>query len=146
VDEPERDVEPALRAAGVGLGEAVGRRGQSQSVEQLADALAPARPAEAVELGLHLEVLTPSRIRAEAGPLCDDADGAAHAVGVADDVEPGHSRLAAVGARERGQDLHRGRLAGAVRAEQRDDRAGVNCEAEAGERADAASVRLAVEV
>src|SRR6266571_2760822 len=47
-----------------------------------------------------------------------DADRAAHAFWVADDVEADHARLAAVRARERGQDLDRGRLARSVRAEQ----------------------------
>jgi hypothetical protein len=74
--------------------------------------------------------------------LPDDAERAAHPLCVADDVEAGHPRLAAVGARERGQDLDGGRLAGAVRAEQAEDRPRLDSEAEPVERADAARICL----
>jgi hypothetical protein len=58
---------------------------------------------EAVERGLHLEVLPAGRIRVGPRPLSHDADRAAHALGLAQDVEAGHPCLAAVGAREREQ-------------------------------------------
>ena len=41
VDEAERDVEPPLHTAGIGLGQSPGRPAQAESVQQLRDALAP---------------------------------------------------------------------------------------------------------
>src|SRR5206468_9322 len=141
VDESERDVETALHAARVGLGDSAGRLGQPKTLEQLLDALPPRAAGQPIDLGLHLQVLAAGRLRVEAVLLADDADRAAHPLCVADDIEAGHTRLAAVWARERGQDLDRGRLAGSVRAEQAEDRARLDGEAEPVERADAA-VRL----
>src|SRR5690606_22725155 len=55
--------------------------------------------------------------------LPDQADRPPHPAGVARHVVPRHARAPAVGAQERGQDAHRGRLARAVEAEQPADRA-----------------------
>jgi hypothetical protein len=49
-----------------------------------------------VDLSLQLEVLAAAGVGVEAGPLSDDADRAAHPLGVADDVQAGHVRRAAV--------------------------------------------------
>ena len=53
-------------------------------------------------------------------------------------VDARHGRPARVGARERGEDLHGGRLAGAVGAEQREHAAGGDLDGQAVERADVA--------
>ncbi len=142
VDEAERDVETALHPARVGLRDSGRRLGQPETLEQLLNPLAARGAGQPVDLGLHLQVLAAARLRVEAVLLADDADRAAHGFRVADDIEAGHARLAAVRARERGQDLDRGRLAGSVRAEQPEDRARLDCEAEPVERADAARIRL----
>ena len=142
VDEPERDVEPALHAARVRLGEPVAGPGQADLVQDLLDALAPSGADDPVDLGLHLEVLAAGRLRVEAGLLPDDPDRTAYAARVPDDVESGHARLAAVWTGERGQDLHGRRLAGAVRAEQTEDRSRLDREAKPVERGDVALVRL----
>ena len=104
MDEPERDVEAALHASGVGLGDPSRGIGQAEALEQLFDALPSRAAGEAVDLGLHLQVLAAGRLRVEAVLLPDDPDRATHPLCIADDVEPGHPRLAAVCARERGQD------------------------------------------
>src|SRR5262249_61281284 len=142
VDEPERDVETALHPARVGLRDSAGRLGEAETFEQLLDALPPRTAGQPVDLGLHLQVLAPGRLRVEAVFLADDADRAAHTFRVGDDIEAGHARLAAVWARESGQDLDGGRLAGAVRADQAGDRSRLDGEAEPVERADAAGVCL----
>src|SRR5262249_61708219 len=97
---------------------------------------------EAVELGLQLEVLAAGRVGIGAGLLPDDPDRAADGLRFAHDVESRHARLAAVGARERGQGLHRGRFAGAVGAEPAEYRPRLDLEPEAGERTNAPLVRL----
>ena len=58
------------------------------------------------------------------------------------DVEACDVRRPGVGSRERREDLHRRRLAGAVRPEQSEDRALGNGKAEPVERTDATGVRL----
>src|SRR5262249_27333045 len=88
------------------------------------------------------QVLTAGRVGVEAGALPDDADRLADALRVAGDVDPGHTRLAAVGTRECGQDPHRRRLTGPVGTEQAEDRSALDLEAEAVEGLDAALVCL----
>jgi hypothetical protein len=104
VDEPERDVETALHTAGVGLGDPSRGIGEADALEQLLDALPSPDAVESVDLCLHFQVLAAGRLRVEAVLLPDDPDRATHPLCIADDVEPGHPRLAAVCARERGQD------------------------------------------
>jgi hypothetical protein len=142
VDEAEGDVEPSLHAAGIGLGQPPGRVGQAEPVEQLLDALPADCATDAVELGLHLQVLASGRLGVEAGLLPYNADRPSHPIGVADDVEARDACLATVCPRERGEDLDRRRLARAVRAEQAEDRARLDLEAEPVERGNAARVRL----
>ena len=57
---------------------------------------------------------------------------------VADDVEARDARRALVGGEQRGQDPHRGRLAGAVRAEQPEDAARLDAQVDAAKRLDVA--------
>jgi len=64
------------------------------------------------------------------GPV-DDADRAADRVGLADGVVAQHARRAAVGGVQRGEDLDGGGLAGAVRAQQREDRSRRDLEVDA---------------
>ena len=63
--------------------------------------------------------------------LAGEADRGANAVRVAHDVGSVHRCRAAVGAHERAQDVHGGRLAGAVRAEQGGDGARLDREVDA---------------
>src|SRR5262249_32246749 len=118
------------------------RLGQAELLEQLPDPLPPPSAGQPVDLGLHLQVLAAARLRVETVLLPHHSDRAAHRLCVAEHVEAGHARLAAVWARERGQDADGRRLAGAVRAEQAKDRSRLDDEAEPVERADAAVVRL----
>ena len=77
-----------------------------------------------------------------AGLLAHHADQAAHARRLADHVEAGHRGLTGVRVRQRREDLHGGRLAGAVRPQQAEHRARLDGQAHAVERAHVAGIRL----
>ena len=87
VDEAHRQVEPALHAARVGLGLAVGGVGEAEALERLADAPAQVAAGDGVELALQDEVLAPGRLGIEPVLLGDDADGAADAHGLGEHVD-----------------------------------------------------------
>ena len=74
------------------------------------------------DLGLQDEVLAAGGFRIGAVLLADHADRAPHANGIGEHVDPAHQGTPAVGTRHRRQHANRGRLAGAVRAEQPEDR------------------------
>jgi hypothetical protein len=78
--------------------------------------------------GHQQEVLLAGEQAVDRRELAGEADRGAHAVGVAHHVASVHRRRAAVGPHQGGEDVHRRRLAGAVRAEQRGDGAGVDPE------------------
>ena len=67
-----------------------------------------------VEQADHLEVLEAGQVLVDGGVLPGQADALTNALRLALDVDPGHPRLARVGAEERRQDADRGRLARAV--------------------------------
>ena len=119
---------------------AVGRVDEVEALEQLAAARAwpPAR-AHAVEAARPSsrfsdagEVLVDRRV------LAGEPDPLAQLGGVAHDVEPGDARGAGVGLQQRRQHAHRGRLAGAVGAEQPEHGARRRLEVDAVERPDVA--------
>jgi len=91
---------------------------------------------------LQAQVLPPGESDVDAVLLLDDTDHTPHARGFPKDVEACDARRPRLGSRERREDLHRRRLAGAVRPEQSEDRAVRNGEAEPVERTDATGVRL----
>jgi hypothetical protein len=62
----------------------------------------------------------------DGGELAGEADRGAHAFGVVPDVAAGDRDAAGIRPHERGQNVHRGGLAGAVGAEQRRDGAGAH--------------------
>jgi hypothetical protein len=114
VDERHRDVQPSLHPPGVAAGDAVGRLGQTEALEQLRDPLLEYLAAHAVEVALETEVLTPRRLDVDPRALRDDADRPPDPVGLRRGVDAGDHRPALVGLCQRRQDLDRGRLAGAV--------------------------------
>ena len=117
-DERRREVEPAPHAAGVGLGRAVGGVHEVEALQQLLPAPLRHRPALAVEAAHHHEVLQAGEVLVDGRVLPGQADPAAQLDGVADDVQAGHPHGAGIGLEQRGQHPHRGRLAGAVGAQQ----------------------------
>ena len=136
VDQADGDVELAVHAAAVGLGEPVGRLGEVEAVEQLVSAFVRGRSAEALDAGGHDEALAAGHHRRGARLLGDQTDAVAHRARVAQHVVPGDGRAARVGPGEGRQDADRCRLAGAVGAEQTKDLAGVDGQAEAVESPD----------
>ena len=89
--------------------------------EELARPLARAPAAEVVEPADHLEVLEAGQVLVHRGVLAGEPDLLANLRRVAHDVEARDARRALVREQQRGQDPHRRRLAGAVRAEQPED-------------------------
>ena len=94
MDQPERDVEPPLHAAGVGLDLAVGGVGEPEALEHLGRARL--HVGDPVQLALEHEVLAPGGLGIGAVLLADDADRAAHGHGLRQDVVPGHPRGAGI--------------------------------------------------
>ena len=117
VDEPERDVEPALHPAGVAAHDPVGRVGEPDELEQLVHALLQLGAAHAVDPALQHQVLAAGGLAVEPRLLGHVAERAPGPVRVPDDVVPGDGRAARVGLRQRREDADGRRLAGSVRAE-----------------------------
>ena len=124
-DEAGREVEAAAHAARVGPG---GRPPASVEVERARAARRRARARrgrpEVQQAADHLEVLATGQVLVDRGVLAGQADGGPNRVRLAEDVVAGHRRPAAVRVEERGEDPDRRRLAGAVGAEEAQDRAG----------------------
>ena len=120
VDHRHRDVQATLHPAAVAPGDPVGGVGQAEPLEQFLGALLERGAAHSVELALQTQVLAAGGLDVDRRALRDDADAPAHAVGVGDHIEPVDERPPGIGLGQRGQDLHGGRLAGAVGAEQRE--------------------------
>ena len=135
-DERGGEVEPAAHAARVGLDQPVAGLGEVEALEQLGRALARRLAAEVVEPADHLQVLEPGQVLVDGGVLAGEPDLRAQLGGVGDHVEPGDPRAAAGRRQQRGQDPDRGRLAGAVRAEQAEHGAGLDLQVDPAERLD----------
>ena len=113
MDEPEGDVEPPLHAARVASHDAVGRVGEPEQIQQLAD---------------------PRLESADARALRHVADCPPDGICLGDDVVAGHLGPARIRRRQRREHLDRRRLAGSIRAEQPEELAGVDAEADSVER------------
>ena len=121
-DQAHGEVEPAPHAAGVRRRLLLGRVDQVELVEQLGGAAPALDAAQVVQVGHQDEVLLAGEQVVDGGELAGDADRGAYRVGVLGQVVTGDPDLAGVGADQGGQDLNRGRLAGAVGTEQGEDR------------------------
>ena len=73
---------------------------------------------EVVQAADHVEVLEPGEVLVDGGVLAGHADLSARFGGIGEHVDPGDDGRAGVGAQQRREDAHGGRLAGAVRPEQ----------------------------
>ena len=122
-DQRHRQVEPAPHAAGVGRGRLLRRLDQVEPLEQLGgDPAGPRARPRWCRSAIRSRFSSPvSRLStAENWPVTPIA--ARTASGSPARSCPATRSLAAVGADQRGQDLHGGGLARAVRAQQREDR------------------------
>ena len=94
---------------------------QVEPVQQVGGPAATLGAVQVMQVGHEQEVLLAGEQVVDRGELAGDADGLAHRVGLGGDVVAGDPHGAAVGADQRGEDLDRCGLAGAVGAEQRED-------------------------
>src|SRR6266542_2970849 len=104
---------------------------QLEAVEDLDGPSPRLRRGQVVQPADHLDVLQAGEVLVHRRGLTGQADDVAERLGVADDVEPGHLRLAVVGREERGQDPNGGGLAGAVRPEEPEHGGGLHGEVHA---------------
>ena len=144
VHERGREVEPAPHAAAVGAHGAGGGVGEIEALEQLVVAGAQRLRVEVRELPDQPQVLVTGEVLVDRGVLPGETDALAHRLRIRADVDAEHLGAAAAALQDRGEDAHRGGLAGAVRAEQTEHAAGRHREVDAVERDDgseAASAR-----
>jgi hypothetical protein len=134
VHQAERDVEPAALAAGQRGARPVPEALEVEAAEQLPAAGGGVRLADAVEAGLVEELLAGAGLRQAAAALGDVADPAADADRVFEEVVAGDGGRPGGGPQQRGEHAQRGRLAGAVGAEEADDLAGVDVEVDTADR------------
>ena len=88
VDEAQGDVELALHAARVGACDAPRRLSETETLEQLVDARFEGAAGHVVEAALEQQVLAPAGVHVDGRALRDAADRPAHAVRLAQHVEP----------------------------------------------------------
>jgi hypothetical protein len=87
----------------------------------------------------HADVLAPGEVLVDGGVLAGQADDLAHRLGFFHHVATQDGGPTAIGVQDGGQDAHGGRLAGAVGAEQAEDRALLDMQRHAVEGADVAA-------
>ena len=132
-DEAGGEVEPPAHAAGVGADPAAAGVAELEAAQQLAGPGAGGSAAEALQAAHHAEVLLPGLELVDGGVLPGEADRAADAAAVGDDVEPGDAGRARVRPQQRAEQPHGGGLARPVGAEQREDGAGADLQVDAGQ-------------
>ena len=118
-DQAHRDVEPAAHAARVRRCLAVPRLGEREAGEQVVGDRA--RVLQVAQPGDQHQVLPAGEHLVDRGELAGQADRLAHVAGIRGDVEAVDRGGARVGLQQRREDPHQRGLAGAVRAEQRED-------------------------
>jgi hypothetical protein len=121
VHERRGEVEAALHAAGVAADTAVGGADQVDPFEQRVGAAAALGGGDPLQGRLQPDQLAPGHQRVERRFLQGDADRAAHRPRFGDHVVAGHRGTAAGRQQQRRQYSYRGRLAGAVGAEEAED-------------------------
>ena len=131
VHERERQVQPALHAARVAADLAVGRVGEADALDQRVAARAALGLGHALQRGLELHVLAPGQQRVQRGLLQRGADRRADGRALAHDVVPRDPRRARGGRQQGGEDQDRGRLAGAVGAQEAVDLARLDAQVDA---------------
>jgi hypothetical protein len=122
-DQGHRQVQAAQHATGVGGRQLGGGLGQVEPLQQRGGAPPALAPVQVVQVGHQAQVLLAGEQLVHRRELAGDADRRADRVGLPGQVVTGDLHLAGVGADQGGQDVDGGGLAGAVGAEQREDRA-----------------------
>jgi hypothetical protein len=123
LNQRHRQVQLPAHTAGISRHQLRCRLRQVEPLQQLRDnplALAGTQP---LEIGHHLQVLVARQQLVHRGELTGDPDYRAYRLGLGCDIMPGDAYRPSVGPHQRGQHVHRRRLTGPVRAEQREDRA-----------------------
>jgi hypothetical protein len=131
-------VEAPPHAARVGAHRPVGGVAQVETREQLVGARPHVGAAHLGEPADETQVLAAGEVGVDGRALAGEPDLKAHLRTLAHDVVAHDLGVAAVGAQDGGQHAHRGRLAGAVGAEQAEDAARRHLEVDAVERRDRA--------
>jgi hypothetical protein len=116
----------ALHAARVGSGAAAAGAFQVERGEQLGRPAAGGPARQVQQPGHHLQVLLAGQLVVDGRVLAGQADRAADAGRVGEQVVPGDHGVAAVRPDQGGEDADHRRLARAVRAQKREDGAGVD--------------------
>src|SRR5450631_3468019 len=130
-DQGHRQIESPSHPAGVG-GEWFSRSvDQIELLEQFGDAPATLGFTEVAQVRHERQVLLAGKQAVDGRELTGNADHGAYQVGIAVQIVATDLRLAAVGAEQGGQDLHRGGLARAVGPEQGEYRSLVNTQVDA---------------
>ena len=130
-DQRHCQVETAPHATGVGRSRLPGDITEVEPVEQVADAALSVGAGHMVQVCHQPQVLLAGEQVVHRRELACDADRATNRIGVAGQVVTCDQCLPAVGADQRGQDLHHRGLPGAVGAEQREHGALRNVEVDA---------------
>ena len=97
------------------------RSAQVDHLEHLVHPGRRRRRVDAVQLGVHAQVLRGGEVDVQRGVLEDQADVAAHVVALRDDVEAADARRAGRRLGQRAEHVDRRALAGAVGAEEAED-------------------------
>ncbi len=135
--ETDRDVELARHPARVALHKPACDRGEREAFEQFVGPRAGLSGPHPLQAGGEHEVLAARCHEIAHLLLRHEPDGPAHALRMPGHLDAIHSRRAGVGLRERGEDLHGRRLAGAVGAKQCENRAALDREGDPVEGGDA---------
>ena len=133
-------VQPPAHAAGVRLRRTSRGIRQLEPRQDLLGTTPRLRLREVVQPSDELEVLEAGQVLVDRRALSREADPEPQLLGVAHGVQPVDLRSAAGGREQGGQDPDRGRLAGPVRPEQPEHRAGLDLEVDPLERLDVAEV------
>ena len=136
VHERGGEVEPAPHAPAVGASGPVGGVDEIEALEELVGAGTDRPRGEVREQPDHLQVLVAGEVLVDGGVLAGETDLLAYGLRIPVDGHSEHFGETAVVAEDGREDPHRRGLAGAVGAEQAEDRAGGHREIDAGQRDD----------
>jgi hypothetical protein len=132
-DQAGGEVEAVAHAPGVRLHRPSRGVGELEALQQLVGAGAGGAAGQAQQAGDEVQVLATAERLVQRRVLAGDADQLPHLVRLAADVVALDGGVPGVGADQGGEDAHRGRLAGPVRAQQAEHRAQFRLEVDAGQ-------------
>src|SRR5580704_15560560 len=138
VQQAAGDLQPALHPTRVGGHHAAAALPEPDHLQHLAHPRPERRLGHAVQVGVEAQVLLPGQVVVQGGVLEHQADVAAHGVPFLCDIVARHPGGTRGGIRQGAQDLDRGGLAGAVRAEKPERLPGSDLEIDAADGLDLA--------